>query len=332
MIVKGLPEKYKEFGIVRDLLKDVDNEDVTVEDLKETIDVEWKDNFKGTKPKGDKKLSAYNTTAREGDKNKMKCPHCGKTGHSPDKCFKKNPKLLEEYRKNIVKNVKCHECGETGHYKKDCPKLKKKDDDNNNNNNNDKDKREVSFCGCSKIKGVISEGIFLGFAPTENDSENERDNENEQSEVTEGVCEEEKEEPRTNEIVESEMNAEVYATDDQDNWMNDGRKKEGLPIDMLADSGANTHVFVSDEGLQNGMTWEQDINVGGRQVVRSNQRGDKAFETSDGVIIGMLNGLVCANFGKNIMSITAFTNKGAMFTIQGEHACLQMGDASVGMI
>ncbi len=57
--------------------------------------------------------------------NDVICNHCGKRGHSEEKCWIKNP---DKYpRKLIPKNNKtrCHKCGKTGHFMKDCRAKKK---------------------------------------------------------------------------------------------------------------------------------------------------------------------------------------------------------------
>ena len=136
VLVNGLPNIYDEKGIRRDLNKDVNDATVTIEDLKKNIHYEWKKNFKGKKPSKPGN-SAYSTSGGggEGGDKKKACPCCKKPGHSADKCFKKHPHLLEEFRKKKEMSSKCKDCGELGHYAKNCPKKNKRDG------------REVSFVG-----------------------------------------------------------------------------------------------------------------------------------------------------------------------------------------
>ena len=58
------------------------------------------------------------------------------------------------------------------------------------------------------------------------------------------------------------------------------------------------------------------------------KRGDKALKSKEGVVIGLINGLVCPDFGKSIMAITGFTENGVTFTIKGKTATLKMGSKS----
>ena len=123
--------------------------------------------------------------------------------------------------------------------------------------------------------------------------------------------------------------AEVYMMSTNEGWKIVGTN---LKTKMyLADTDANMHMVENGSLLQNIKDSQQDVMVGGKRILQLKTKGDLAIKTKEGPYIGLLGCLQVPGFGKNIMSISSFVDRGARFENESNKAWLHLGRETVTM-
>ena len=107
-LLQGLLEEFD--GVTSSLRVNFESEDL---ELSKVMDVLVShENLK--KRRGTSALGVILSSSVRGGGSSGRCAHCGKPGHSPDKCFKKHPELQ-----------RCWNCQEMGHQTRQCLNDKK---------------------------------------------------------------------------------------------------------------------------------------------------------------------------------------------------------------
>jgi len=307
-LVYGLPDIYDSKGILRDLVKDIKDNAVDVEKMKKNIHHAWKKNFKGKK-------RTTPTTLAYAAKSTLTCKHCGKQGHTEEFCWEKNPEL----KKKRAESRTCFHCGKKGHIKADCPKLKKEQEEKKDNS------ETVPFVEATRVSGSFQSSGYL-FLPDE-----PRLDGTDEETVENGVVVDKTVGTTGNPI----SKTLYFHTEEMSGWttVEKKKKKKTLLDDLyLADTGANAHIVYKTDMMQNLKNHVREIEVGGNRILKSTHIGDLALRAGkDGPVVGLQDVLVVPEFGRNIISIGAFTKRSAKFTMSKSVAMLEQGTRTLLM-
>lgn len=185
-IMNNMCDEYKDLKLLienkANYLDDIEDLQTTIQDHWETYYVDKSDSESESESDDDseeekkndhaltmteeKKKSNYKTyqSDRRKPDNGLVCDHCGKPGHTKDRCFK-----LHGYPKEWEDRRTCYICGKTGHIAKDCPNK-------NQASLNKKDSKEE--------KEEEINGLFIGMITCTDCNEKDKDKKQERNDKT----------------------------------------------------------------------------------------------------------------------------------------------------